>query len=260
MSLANYAGVATGKTRKAGQPLSVNKDLSGNLHQPQMPVPLTERCANRLTLLFLFTDQPPHGELKDLLKWQRDLEAHPEYSALVYPPGPSRAAGAGGRREDGASQPSAMYFNLQRNAREAKTHLGNEDLYQVAYLCSESSSYFLRWLSLRSMRHIARHFGPQMDRHAAVGNSAFSLNDCAPSLWGAFLAHAGEGGRKIVEATGLTFRPEMVTTMLIDRTGLVRWHAVGAPTDEAVQLLIDAMKALRREVPGGVRSRTRLNL
>ncbi|KEP63758.1 UNVERIFIED_CONTAM: hypothetical protein HHA_231460 [Hammondia hammondi] len=263
-SLAKHAGVNTGMTRKAGQPLSANKDLSGKAHEPQLPVPLTERCADRLTLLFIFTDQPPHSELKDLTKWHRDLEGHPEYSALVYP-GASRTHSfqmhrAGEPRAHGASQPSAMYLDLRNTRATSGAAFINEDLYQVAYLCSESSSYFLRWLTLRSMRHIARHFGPQMDRHAMVGNNSISLNGCAPSLWGAFLGHAGEGGRKIIEATGLSFRPEMVTTMLIDRAGRVRWHAVGAPTDEAVQLLIDAMKALRREVPGGVRSRTRLNL
>nr|PIM03250.1 hypothetical protein TGCOUG_231460 [Toxoplasma gondii COUG] len=264
-SLAKHAGVNTGITRKAGQPLSANKDLSGKAHQPQLPVPLTERCADRLTLLFIFTDQPPHSELKDLTKWHRDLEGHPEYSALVYP-GASRThssqtSRAGEPTADGSNRSSAMYLDLKRNTRAtSRAAFLNEDLYQVAYLCSESSTYFLRWLTLRSMRHIARHFGPQMDRHAMVDNNSISLNGCAPSLWGAFLGHAGEGGRKIIEATGLSFRPEMVTTMLIDRAGRVRWHAVGAPTDEAVQLLIDAMKALRREVPGGVRSRTRLNL
>ncbi|PFH38645.1 hypothetical protein BESB_009870 [Besnoitia besnoiti] len=236
-SLASRAGVSSPRSRRAGKPLAASQDPNdGNTNRPQMPVLLTERCAGRLTLLFIFTDQPPHSEMKDLVKWRRDLEEHPEYSALVYP---ARTPPSASAVDLGSpySQPSAAPLWPPREANRLSAR--HDELYQVAYLCSESCSLFLRWLCIRSMRFTAAHFAPQSERNAGGdGAPAFTLNGSAPSMWGTFLGNAKEGGRKIVEATGLAFRPEMVTTMLIDRAGLIRWHVVGAPTDEAVQFLM----------------------
>lgn len=227
---------------------------------------LASRLHGRVSLLFLFDLGGQHSQLADVASWLRELERHTAFLSAVY--GPLFASGV--------SSPQMAQQHLRRSlhTRESLT----PDRAFVSFLCIDQAPLWLRSLALRSMRHLSPSFYPLFPFHdfpsrlqhleASRGEgrrggpfpprapdeedgavrrlaedyhrlcSLIGSRATAGSLVGSFLGYCGKWGREETQAFKRKPRDKFVTVLLVDETAHVRWHATGAPTEEAVQLLL----------------------
>eukprot|EP00920_Eleutheroschizon_duboscqi_P013794 GHVT01032331.1.p1 GENE.GHVT01032331.1~~GHVT01032331.1.p1 ORF type:complete len:532 (-),score=34.96 GHVT01032331.1:682-2277(-) len=103
---------------------------------------------------------------------------------------------------------------LPKELFDAESNGNNNSSIQLCHLCYERSSVWNAWLHRRSMETLAPRF-------QKAGN---------------FFGLAGRLSDDSIRVLHL-YRPSLVSVLLVDALGRVRWHAVGRPTLEATTLL-----------------------
>lgn len=218
-----------------------------------------ERLIDRVCLLFLFDLGGQHSQLSDVAAWLRHLHRHNSFISAVYGPGFAAAS-------------AAQQQQLQRHLWLGLSGIAAPEMATIAYICVDHAPFWLQSFALRSMRRLSSAFYPLSPFHelprrlqrAATLPRESSCNQeesrvrrlaelaeeyhrlsllinnkgATGGLVGSFLGYSGRWGTAETNAFKRKERHKFVTVLLVDRTAKVRWHATGAPTEEAVLLLV----------------------